>query len=147
QRLLRRRAGSYLRQLRGDPPRQGLMAEPLVDEPAVDVHAHLVPKGWPDLSAVCGGDGWPWLRIDSEKAAMLMVGEQEFRPVGPQAWDPATRLRDMRTDGVDLQVVSPTPVFFSYDRPARQAIKVARIFNDLTLEHTAAGAGRLLPFC
>lgn len=115
--------------------------------PVVDVHAHLVPKGWPELSRVCGGSGWPWLRLDSERSAMLMVGDVEFRRVGPQAWDPATRLADMDADGVDLQVVSPTPVFFSYDRPAEQAIRAARIFNDLTLEHTAAGGGRLIPFC
>lgn len=51
----------------------------------VDVHTHLVPRGWPDLSAACGGDGWPWLRIDSERAAMIMIGSSEFRPVGPQA--------------------------------------------------------------
>ena len=48
----------------------------------VDVHTHLVPHGWPDLSVACGGDGWPWLRIDSERAAMIMIGETEFRPVG-----------------------------------------------------------------
>ncbi len=113
----------------------------------VDVHTHLVPKGWPELSAACGGSGWPWLRLDSERAAMLMVGDTEFRPVGPAAWDPATRLADMADDGVDVQVVSPTPLFFSYDRPADQAVKVARIFNDLALDHTAAAGGRLVPFC
>lgn len=53
----------------------------------------------------------------------------------------------MTADGVDLQVVSPTPVFFCYDRPADQAVRVARIFNDLTLEFTAGGEGRLIPFC
>lgn len=113
--------------------------------PVVDVHTHLVPKGWPDLAARCGGTGWPWLRVDSERAAMIMVGETEFRPIGAQAWDPGTRLADMDADGVDVQVVSPTPVFFSYDRPAAQAVKVARIFNDLTLEMT--GHDRFVPFC
>ena len=53
----------------------------------------------------------------------------------------------MTADGVDVQVVSPTPLFFSYDRPAGQAVRVARIFNDLTLEITAQGDGRLIPFC
>ncbi|MDX6238125.1 MAG: aminocarboxymuconate-semialdehyde decarboxylase [Kribbellaceae bacterium] len=114
--------------------------------PVVDVHTHVVPKGWPELSAACGGEGWPWLRIDSERAAMIMVGETEFRPIGPQTWDPATRLADMDADGIDLQVVSPTPVFFAYDRPADQAVKVARIFNDLALE-TLADNDRLVPFC
>jgi aminocarboxymuconate-semialdehyde decarboxylase len=113
---------------------------------AVDVHTHLVPKGWPDLAAACGGDGWPWLRVDSERAAMIMVAESEFRPIGPQTWDPAIRRADMDADGIDLQVVSPTPVFFAYDRPPDQAVKVARIFNDLTLK-TLAGDDRLIPFC
>lgn len=115
--------------------------------PVVDVHTHLVPKGWPELSAVCGGADWPWLRVDSERQAMIMVGESEFRPIGAECWDPAARLADMTADGVDVQVVSPTPVFFSYDRPADQAVKVARIFNDLTLEVTSAGGERLVPFC
>ncbi|MEU8227154.1 amidohydrolase family protein [Kribbella sp. NPDC048915] len=113
---------------------------------AVDVHTHLVPKGWPDLAAACGGGGWPWLRIDSERAAMIMIGSTEFRPIGPQAWDPAVRRADMDADGIDLQVVSPTPVFFGYERPAAQAVQLARIFNDLTLE-TLAGDDRFIPFC
>ena len=113
--------------------------------PVVDVHTHLVPKGWPDLAASCGGDGWPWLRIDSERQAMIMLGEREFRPVGVQAWDPATRTEDMVADGIDVQVVSPTPVFFCYDRPADQAVKVARIFNDLALVHTSSD--RFVSFC
>ena len=52
----------------------------------------------------------------------------------------------MDADGIDVQVVSPTPVFFGYDRPADQAVKLARIFNDLTLE-TLAGDDRFVPFC
>lgn len=76
-----------------------------------------------------------------------MVGETEFRPVGAQAWDPATRLADMDADDIDLQVVSPTPVFFSYDKPADQAVKVARIFNDRTLETLDGATDRLIPFC
>jgi aminocarboxymuconate-semialdehyde decarboxylase len=113
----------------------------------VDVHSHVVPKGWPELATECGGSGWPWLRVDSERSAMLMVGELEFRPVGCEAWDAKERLADLAADGVDRQVVSPTPVFFAYGRPADQAVKVARIFNDLTLECVAGGDGRLVPFC
>ena len=97
----------------------------------VDVHTHLVPKGWPDLSVACGGDGWPWLRIDSEREAMIMVGETEFRAITAQCWDAYTRVTDMKDDAVDVQVVSPTPVFFGYDKPARAAANVAAIFNDL----------------
>ncbi|MFZ8909659.1 MAG: amidohydrolase family protein [Candidatus Nanopelagicales bacterium] len=65
------------------------------------------------------------------------------QPVG----DPEVRAADMDADGVDAQVVSPTPVFFTYDRPAPQAAAVARIFNDLTLEICSGLPDRLIPFC
>jgi aminocarboxymuconate-semialdehyde decarboxylase len=44
-------------------------------------------------------------------------------------------------------VVSPTPVFFSYGRDATQAVRIARILNDLALEICAPAPGRLLPMC
>ena len=114
--------------------------------PVVDVHTHLVPHGWPDLAAACGGDGWPWLRVESEREAVIMVRDREFRRIGAECWDPARRHADMDADGIDVQVVSPTPVFFGYDRPADQAVRLARILNDRTLE-TVDGDPRLVPFC
>lgn len=112
----------------------------------IDIHTHLVPRGWPDLAAACGGDGWPWLRLDSEREAMIMIGTEGFRPIDSSCWDPAVRLADMDADGVRTQVVSPTPLFFSYERPAVAAARVARILNDLTLELTSTSQ-RLIPFC
>jgi aminocarboxymuconate-semialdehyde decarboxylase len=44
-------------------------------------------------------------------------------------------------------VVSPTPVFFGYDKPAAEALKIAEIFNDLTLAMTEGAPDRLVPFC
>ncbi|MCR3722124.1 MULTISPECIES: amidohydrolase family protein [Prauserella salsuginis group] len=114
--------------------------------PVIDVHTHVVPHGWPDLAAECGGSGWPWLRIDSERDAMIMVGDTQFRPVGAACWDREVRAADMAEDRVDIQVVSPTPVFFNYERPTAQAAAVARIFNDLTLTVTADDP-RFVPFC
>ena len=91
--------------------------------PVVDVHTHLVPRGWPDLGAACGGSDWPWLRLDSERDAMIMVGERSSGRSARSAGTPRLRLADMDADGVDVQVVSPTPLFFSYDRPADQAVE------------------------
>ena len=85
--------------------------------PVIDVHSHDVPRGWPDLAEATGGPGpWPSLRLDSERDAMIMLGDREFRRITDQCWDPEVRAADMDADGVDAQVVSPTPVFFSYDR-------------------------------
>ena len=43
---------------------------------AIDVHSHYVPFGWPDL-----GPDAPWLRIESERDAMIMLGSSEFRRI------------------------------------------------------------------
>src|SRR5262249_26780518 len=45
------------------------------------------------------------------------------------------------------QVVSPTPVFFSYAADAAQAVRIATIMNDLALEICAPAPGRLRPMC
>jgi aminocarboxymuconate-semialdehyde decarboxylase len=108
----------------------------------IDVHTHYVPFGWPDL-----GPDAPSLRIDSERDAMIMLGGAEFRRIGAQCWDAAARLADMDADGVEVQVVSPTPVFFSYGRSAADAARIASIFNDLALQICAPAPDRLRPLC
>ncbi len=116
--------------------------------PVIDVHTHDVPRGWPDLAAATGAPGpWPSLRLEGEREAMILLGDREFRQITDQCWDPEVRAADMDADGIDMQVVSPTPVFFSYERNPAEATAVARIFNDLTLEICSALPGRLVPFC
>ncbi len=111
--------------------------------PVIDVHTHVVPPGWPDL----GSPDDPWLRMDSEAGATIMLGDREFRRITDACWNADTRLADMDADGVDIQVVLPTPVFFGYDRTPADGARVAAIFNDLTLEVCAQAPERLLPFC
>ncbi|MRX43227.1 amidohydrolase family protein [Agromyces kandeliae] len=113
---------------------------------SIDVHTHFVPNGWPDLTARVGPGTWPSLRVDSEREAMILVGSSEFRRIEANCWDAGARVADMDRDGVDIQVISPTPVFFSYDQPGDRAAAVARIFNDLALEVCAPAPERLVPF-
>jgi aminocarboxymuconate-semialdehyde decarboxylase len=103
----------------------------------------VVPQGWPAL----GGLHDPWLRVDSPKTATIMLGEREFRSITDACWAADTRLADMDADGIDVQVVLPTPVFFGYERDPVNAAHVAGIFNDLTLEIAALAPDRLVPFC
>ena len=113
---------------------------------AIDIHTHFVPKGWPDLHTQVGPGVWPRMQVESEREAMIMIGSKEFRRVQSNCWDAAERLADMDEDGVDLQVISATPVFFSYDRAGSEAAKVARIFNELALEICEPARDRLIPF-
>ncbi|HEY3716667.1 MAG TPA: amidohydrolase family protein [Jatrophihabitantaceae bacterium] len=103
----------------------------------IDVHTHYVPRG---MSAPSDG---PWVRDDS----MIMLGQQEFRRIGADCWDVDVRLADMDADGVEVQVVSPTPVFFCYDAPVHRAVEVARAANDAALSMCASAPDRLVPMC
>ncbi len=53
----------------------------------------------------------------------------------------------MDRDGVDLQVMSATPVLFAYERPVEHALDCARLFNDAALELCGRGKGRLKSLC
>lgn len=113
----------------------------------VDVHSHYVPRGWPDLTSETGSQGpWPSLRVESEREAMIMLGAREFRRITAQCWDADLRLADMDALDIDVQVVSPTPVFFSYGQSPDAATKVARIMNDLAIELISPSPERLIPF-
>jgi aminocarboxymuconate-semialdehyde decarboxylase len=113
----------------------------------VDIHAHFFPESWPDFSANFGTSDWPWLKHLGGGEAMVMVGDREFRRIPQVCWDPIARLEELERQGVDVQVISATPVLFSYHRPAEQALEVARFFNDAALEMCRQGKGRLRPLC
>jgi aminocarboxymuconate-semialdehyde decarboxylase len=115
--------------------------------PVIDIHAHFLPETWPDLAARFGSPDWPWMRHTEAGKAMLMLGEKEFRPVYDACWSAARRIEEMDRDGIDLQVISATPLLFAYDRPADQATDCAKLFNDLSLEICAGGNERLLSLC
>jgi aminocarboxymuconate-semialdehyde decarboxylase len=111
----------------------------------VDLHSHFFPETWPDLAERFGTPDWPWMRRDGPDRATVMLGSKEFRPITSACWDASVRLADMDRDGVDLQVISATPVLFAYHRPAEHAWECARIFNDSLLELCGEGKGRLIP--
>ena len=114
--------------------------------PVIDVHTHVVPAGWPDLTSTLGPDA-PWLRIDGPRQATIMLGERSFRPITDACWQADTRLADMAADGIDRQVLLPTPVFFGYQEDGDAAARVSEIFNDLALGIAEQAPDRFIPFC
>ena len=123
------------------------MGRTLSSTPVIDIHSHFLPESWPDLAEKFGTPDWPWMRHTEAGKAMLMVGEKEFRPVYDACWNASRRVEEMDRDGVDLQVISATPILFAYNRPAAEAADCAQIFNDLSLELCGKGQDRLLSLC
>ena len=113
----------------------------------IDIHAHFFPESWPDFAARFGSTDWPWMKPLGDGEAMIMLGNREFRRITQVCWDPMRRLEDLERQGIDLQVISATPVLFSYHRPVEQALEVARIFNDAALEMCSRTNGRLKTLC
>lgn len=115
--------------------------------PVIDIHNHFFPRTWPDLAEQYGTPNWPWIKHTEAGKADIMVGDRFFRHIYSACWDPEVRLREMDRDGVEMQVLSATPVLFAYDRPAEHALGCAQLFNDAALELCAQGRGRLKSFC
>jgi len=115
--------------------------------PVIDIHNHFFPRTWPDLSARYGTPDWPWIKHTETGKAEIMVGDRFFRQIYSACWDPEVRLQEMDRDGVEMQIMSATPVLFAYDRSAEHALDCARLFNDAALELCAQGKGRLKSLC
>ncbi len=115
--------------------------------PVIDIHNHFFPESWPDLAARYGTPDWPWIKHTEPGKAEIMVGERFFRRIHSACWDPEVRLRDMDRDGIDLQIISATPVLFAYDRPVEHALDCAQLFNDAALELCSRGKNRLKALC
>jgi aminocarboxymuconate-semialdehyde decarboxylase len=115
--------------------------------PVIDIHNHFFPRAWPDLAARYGTPDWPWIKHTEAGKAEIMVGDRFFRKIYSACWDPEVRLSEMDRDGVDMQVLSATPVLFAYDRPVEHALDCARLFNDAALELCAPAKGRLKSLC
>jgi len=113
----------------------------------IDIHNHFFLSSWPDLAARYGTPNWPWIKHTAPGQADIMVGERFFRHIYSACWDPEVRLRDMDRDGIDMQVISATPVLFAYDRPVQHASDCAQLFNDAALELCSRGKGRLKSLC
>ncbi|WP_442865107.1 amidohydrolase family protein [Alkalihalobacillus sp. CinArs1] len=95
----------------------------------VDFHTHVIPKNLPDFAEKYGGK-WPTLEQTCACGANIMVEGNLFREVTDQVWDPDKRIQDMDREGVDIQVLSPVPVTFSYWADTKAAVEMSKIQND-----------------
>jgi len=96
----------------------------------VDFHTHIIPDYIPNFVEKFGGERWLTLEKTCTCGANIMVAGQVFREVTDQVWSPEKRIQDMDAEGVDIQVLSPIPVTFSYWAEAHAAEEMARIQND-----------------
>ncbi|MFI6014039.1 amidohydrolase family protein [Streptomyces sp. NPDC051243] len=112
--------------------------------PTIDVHAHLL---LPEIEeAVAGHPGLAEARaLDARRngpAALAVNGPMVGARV-PKLTDAAVRLTAMDAQGVDIQLVSPSPSHYHYWAEPRLAEKVCRLANEGTAAHCAKAPDRL----
>ena len=99
---------------------------------AIDIHAHLTPQCF--QRAVLVGKEWH---------GMTRAEGELFNPMN--AWTPEQRLADMRSLGIDVQVVSTNVAFYKYDQDVATTTAIAQECNNevhqMTLDYPERFAG------
>ena len=111
--------------------------------PVVDIHTHFFPELTQQQSTVLDVNKGPWLRkIDQEKA-MIMTGDNDYRPVYAAVWDAQRRIEEMDRNGIDIQIMCATPLLFAYAKDAKTVSRWAMMLNDAALELCSHDENRL----
>ncbi len=98
--------------------------------PTIDIHTHILPEKIPRFAEKFGyGE---FIHLDHHRAgcARMMKGDQFFREIQSNCWDPKERINECNHFGVDVQVLSAIPVLFNYWAKPQDALEVARFQND-----------------
>ena len=84
---------------------------------AIDIHAHLTPQCF--QREVLAGRQW---------YGMTKAEGELFNPMN--AWTPEQRLADMKSLGIDVQVVSTNVAFYKYDQDVATTRAIAQACNN-----------------
>ncbi|MFC8420344.1 amidohydrolase family protein [Streptomyces sp. NPDC057236] len=112
--------------------------------PTIDVHAHVL---LPEVEALVAGlPGHARAKVlDARRngPAALAVNGPMVRERVPELTDPTVRLAAMDAQGVDVQLVSPSPSHYHYWADEETARKVYLLANESTAAHCRAAPDRL----
>ena len=96
----------------------------------IDIHTHIIPENIPDYSKKFGYEGFVNLvNIDNSKANMTLFNEN-FRTIQCNCWSPTQRIKECKDFNIDVQVISPIPIMFSYWADPNDALEVSKFIND-----------------
>lgn len=96
----------------------------------IDMHSHIIPKNLPDWEKRFGYEGF--IRLEHHKPgwANMMQGDNFFREINHNCWDPEVRINEYEKYTTQVQVVCTIPVLFAYFSKPKDGLEVARFLND-----------------
>jgi aminocarboxymuconate-semialdehyde decarboxylase len=96
----------------------------------IDIHTHIIPDNLPDLTKKFGYEGFVRLEKRSESEADMILFDENFRTIQCNCWDPQKRIIEMNNSDINVQVISPIPIMFSYWADAKDALAQSQLIND-----------------
>ena len=96
----------------------------------IDMHSHIIPKNLPDWEKKFGYEGFIRLEHHKPSWANMMQGDNFFREINHNCWDPEIRMNDYEKYATQVQVVCTIPVLFAYFSKPKDGLEVARFLND-----------------
>jgi aminocarboxymuconate-semialdehyde decarboxylase len=96
----------------------------------IDMHSHIIPKNLPDWEKKFGYEGFIRLEHHKPSWANMMQGDNFFREINHNCWDPEIRMNEYKKYATQVQVVCTIPVLFAYFSKPKDGLEVARFLND-----------------
>ncbi|MBX2941226.1 MAG: amidohydrolase [Cyclobacteriaceae bacterium] len=96
----------------------------------IDSHTHILPKKLPHWSKKFGYGDFIYLQHHKKGAAKMMKGNQFFREIEENCWDPELRIEEYKAFNTKVQVVCTVPVMFSYWAKSLDCLTVSEFLND-----------------
>jgi aminocarboxymuconate-semialdehyde decarboxylase len=96
----------------------------------IDMHSHIIPKNLPDWEKKFGYKGFIRLEHHKPSWANMMQGDNFFREINHNCWDPEIRMNEYEKYATQVQVVCTIPVLFAYFSKPKDGLEVARFLND-----------------
>ena len=96
----------------------------------IDMHSHIIPKKLPDWEKKFGYEGFIRLEHHKPSWANMMQGDNFFREINHNCWDPEVRINEYEKYTTHVQVVCTIPVLFAYFSKPKDGLEVARFLNN-----------------
>ena len=96
----------------------------------IDCHTHILPKKLPNWTEKFGYGDFIYLQHHKKGFAKMMRGNQFFREIKENAWNPDLRIKEYDKFQTQVQIVCTVPVMFSYWAKPFDCLEISRFLND-----------------
>jgi aminocarboxymuconate-semialdehyde decarboxylase len=96
----------------------------------IDSHTHILPKKIPNWTEKFGYGDFIYLQHHKKGFAKMMRGNQFFREIQENCWNPELRIEEYKQFNTQVQVVCTIPVMFSYWAKPLDCLDLSKFLND-----------------